>query len=211
MSVQVQAKRGQLPACPSAPYIWQDDLSRLWQCCRHETIPATLLRVVVLAHANCYSLIPWPHLPAFASSFTACIHGRRPHIATSCRIDTSLVYAISSVVVSMKLCRCSAWVLVSMRRNCFQTMRSIKCFGGGTSAWSSFFQGISTHFTAFTVACVTVIVCQLQICRPCLLFCICLRSLPASMLEFMGGARISQLLAQLTFHWSIRCPHSLCR
>ena len=49
-------------------------------------------------------------------------------------------------------------------------MRSITCFASGTCFRSSFCQGICRHFNAFTVSCVTVLVCQLQICRPCLLF-----------------------------------------
>ena len=129
------------------------------------------------------------------------------------RTSQSFIATTTEEIVSIlqDVCKCSAGVLVSMRGNCFQMMRSLKCFGGGTSAWSSFFQGISTHFTAFTVACVTVIVCQLQLCRHCLPFCICLRSLPASMLEFMGGARISPSRAESAFHWSFQAPHSLRR
>ena len=63
---------------------------------------------------------PVLQLLSVAACFNARIHGRRPHIAKSCRIGTSLVFSVSTFVVSTKLSKCSAWaeLLVAAPQSC---------------------------------------------------------------------------------------------
>ena len=46
-------------------------LFKVWQCCRHETILATLFRVIVSAYENCYSWFQVQVCLSFSTLLTA--------------------------------------------------------------------------------------------------------------------------------------------